>query len=299
MTDKSKIILSSVGLVITAAIWGFAFVIVKDSLNDVGPVWMMAFRFTIASILFSIVFVKKFSKLNKTTLFHGALLGFWIFAAYAFQTIGCNYTTAGKNAFLTTIYVILVPLIAWPVYKRRPKWYVALAAILSITGIGLLALQKGEDSILSMNVGDVLTLICGIFYAVHIVCVEKFNISEDPILLTCLQFIFSAIFSWMMAPVYDGAMPVHVFKDSHVILNMMYLGVFSTMIAFMLQNIGLKFVPGPLASLFMSLESVFGVLFSAICLGEKLTGRMYLGCVLIFAAIVIAEVLPGLKKLNT
>ena len=72
MTDKSKIILSSVGLVITAAIWGFAFVIVKDSLNDVGPVWMMAFRFTIASILFSIVFVKKFSKLNKTTLFHGA-----------------------------------------------------------------------------------------------------------------------------------------------------------------------------------------------------------------------------------
>ncbi len=299
MTDKSKIILSSVGLVITAAIWGFAFVIVKDSLNDVGPVWMMAFRFTIASILFSIVFVKKFSKLNKTTLFHGALLGFWIFAAYAFQTIGCNYTTAGKNAFLTTIYVILVPLIAWPVYKRRPKWYVALAAILSITGIGLLALQKGEDSILSMNVGDVLTLICGIFYAVHIVCVEKFNINEDPILLTCLQFIFSAIFSWMMAPVYDGAMPVHVFKDSHVILSMMYLGVFSTMIAFMLQNIGLKFVPGPLASLFMSLESVFGVLFSAICLGEKLTGRMYLGCVLIFAAIVIAEVLPGLKKTNT
>ncbi|MBQ7619813.1 MAG: EamA family transporter, partial [Treponema sp.] len=103
--EKTRRVLASIGLVTTAAIWGFAFVIVKDSLDYIGPIWMMAARFSIAAIALAFVFFKKLKALTWTKFFHGALTGAFLFLGYAFQTVGCAYTTAGKNAFLTTLYV--------------------------------------------------------------------------------------------------------------------------------------------------------------------------------------------------
>lgn len=306
MSEKKFTVVSSIGLLAAAAIWGYAFVIVKDSLNYVGAIWMLAFRFTIAAVCMAIVFCKKFKLMNKSYWLHGAILGALLFGAYAFQTIGCDYTTAGKNAFITTIYVILVPLIGWPLNKKRPSWFVFVAAILSVTGIGLLALKNENGSLLSINLGDALTLVCGVFYAVHILFVEKFDEKESPILLTVLQFVFAAVFSWIAAPLMDGlspfktgSLPVDAVEHARVIrqivISMLYLGIFSTMIAFMLQNVCLKYVPSALASLFLSMESVFGVFFSALLLGEQMTARMIVGCVLIFGAIMLAEVVPQIQ----
>jgi len=236
--------------------------------------------------------------MKKSYWLHGALLGALLFSAYAFQTVGCKYTTAGKNAFLTTIYVILVPLIGWPLNKKKPGVTTFIAAILSVTGIGLLALKNENGSLLSMNIGDVLTLVCGVFYAVHILFVEKFDAAEDPLLLTVLQFAFAALFSWIAAPCMDGAFPAASLTNMRVVVSMLYLGVFSTMIAFMLQNVCLKYVPSALASLFLSLESVFGVLFGTVLLHEHMTLRMVIGCVLIFSAILLAEVIPQIVKKN-
>lgn len=284
------------GLLFTACIWGFAFVVVKDSLNSVGPIWMMAFRFTIAAVGLALIFIKKLKLLNKKTLIDGVITGAFLFLAYAVQTIGCNYTTAGKNAFLTTIYVILVPLISWPLYKKRPQIFVFIAAIMSLTGIGLLALGGGQDSLLKMNIGDILTLICGLFYALHIIWTERcYKNDDDPLLITILQFLFAAIFSWIVAPIYESILngnpsfPMAALTNGRVILSMLYLGLFSTMIAFSLQNVGLKYVQPSFASLLLSFESVFGVLFSAIFLKEQLSFRMIIGCVLIFFAVILAE----------
>src|SRR5574344_1959515 len=301
MSGKKFSIVSSAGLIFAAAIWGFAFVIVKDSLDYVGASWMLAFRFTIAAVCMALVFCKKFKLMNKSYLFHGALLGLFLFGAYAFQTVGCKYTTAGKNAFLTTIYVVLVPIIGWPLNKKKPSILVFIAALLSVTGIGLLALKNENGSLLSMNIGDILTLVCGVFYAVHILYVEKFDANEDPLLLTILQFVFAALFSWIAAPFMDGAIPLAALTNVRVVTSMLYLGIFSTMIAFMLQNVCLKYVPSALASLFLSLESVFGVLFGTLLLHEQMTVRMAIGCVLIFGAILMAEVLPQVieSKKNT
>ena len=300
--SKNKAFLASAGLILAAAIWGFAFVVVKDSLDYIGPVWMIAFRFTIAAVCLSLIFIRRWKKLNPQTLTHGAILGVLIFTAYFFQTVGCKYTTAGKNAFLTTTYVILVPLMCWPVYKKRPTWHVALAAVICILGIGLLSLggeSAGEVSAMAMNIGDILTLICGIFYAVHIVCISHFTRTEDPILLTILQFLFTAISGWLWAPFWDGAFPVAALHSSRVVGSLLFLGIFSTMVSYVLQNVGLKYVPSALGSLFMSLESVFGVLFGALCLGEKLTLRMWIGTGLIFLAIVLAEVIPKISFVRT
>lgn len=294
--EKSELsIIFGAGLVLTAAIWGFAFVVVKDSLAFVGPTWMVAIRFTIAAVCFGLIFIKRFQHLNKDIFFHGCFLGVLLFLGYLTQTIGCNFTTAGKNAFLTTFYVILVPLIGWPVFKKKPLWYVWVAAAVALTGIGLLALD-GDGAWYIMNRGDVLTLICGIFFALHIIAGSFFVKKEDVILLTFFQFAASGVLGFLTAPFLDGNFDVSLIKNSTVVVSMLYLGIFSSMVCFVLQNVGLKYVPSALASLFLSLESVFGVLCSCIFLGERLTLKMFVGCALIFCAIVLAEVIPNLKQ---
>lgn len=290
MNKRSTQVFASLGLLLTAAVWGFAFVVVKDSLDYVGSVYMVAIRFSIAAIGLAIIFCKRLKKIDKKHLLMGGVTGLFLFLAYLVQTIGCSYTTAGKNAFLTTIYVILIPLISWPLYKKRPHWHVFVAAGLSLTGIGLLAL--GGDDISGINIGDILTLLCGLFFALHILWTEKCNKEGcDTIIITMLQFAFAAFFGWILAPFMDGAFPIAAVQTPKVVLSMLYLGLFSSMICFSLQNIGLKYVQSSLASLFLSFESVFGVLFSTIFLHETLTLKMAVGCALIFSAIVIAECL--------
>lgn len=290
MTKKITSLASSIALLLAAAIWGFGFVVVKDSLDYIGAVWMMAFRFTIAAAALAILYGRKLKNITRKTCFHGSILGLYLFIAYLVQTIGCNYTTAGKNAFLTTIYVFFIPVFLWIIDRRRPAWYVFLCAIMSVTGIGMLALGTGDTG--AVNIGDILTLICGIFYAIHIIFTSKYDKYHDPILLTLLQFFAVTIFSWIFAPFYDGDFPIEQIQNSRVILSMVYLGFFATMMCFIFQNVGLKYLPSTWASLLLSFESVFGVIFSVILLGEKLTLRMGFGCALIFTAVVLAQILP-------
>lgn len=290
MTKHTTSLLSSAGLLLAAAIWGFAFVIVKDSLDYIGATWMLAFRFSIAALVLTLIYRRKLKILTLRAWFHGGILGFYLFTAYLVQTIGCKYTTAGKNAFLTTIYVFLIPLFLWAITKRRPAWYVFLCAIMSVAGIGLLALGTGDTG--AVNIGDVLTLICGIFYAIHIIFTAKYNHEHSPLLLTLLQFLFASAFSWIAAPILDGVFPLEQIQNPRIIVSMLYLGLFSTLVCFVLQNVSLKYLPSAWASLLLSFESVFGVLFSTIILGEKITLRMGFGCALIFAAVVLAQVLP-------
>ncbi|MCI6799367.1 MAG: DMT family transporter [Spirochaetia bacterium] len=288
---EKKIInfLASAGLIITAAIWGFAFVVVKDSLDFVPPVYMVAIRYSIAVIVLAAVLNKKLKVLNGSYWLHGIVTGLMLAGGYITQTIGCNFTTAGKNAFLTTVYVILIPLITWSLNKKRPHLAVFVSAIMAVAGVALLSLRNEGGSSLSMNVGDVLTLVCGLFYALHIVFTSRFTQNENPVIISFLQFLVAAVVSWGIAFLREGRFSIAVLNNSKVIMSMLYLGIFSSLIAFLLQNVCLKYMESSFASLFLSLESVFGVLFSAVFLHEKMTPVMIAGCVLIFLAITIAE----------
>lgn len=297
MTERNIKLFSSCGLLLAACIWGFAFVIVKDSLNYVNAIYMMAFRFSIASVVLGIVFIKKLLALKRRDVINGAVLGFFLFAAYVTQTIGCDYTTAGKNAFLTTVYVLLVPILSWPLYHKRPAWHVFVASVMSVVGIGLLALNRESGSLVAVNRGDILTLVCGVFYALHILYMKKCNEENgDPILLTVLQFFAVALFSWSGTIFFGGAFPAGAVRNPQIVLSMLYLGLLSTLLCYVLQNVGLKYLPSPLTSLLMSFESVFGVLFSTIFLHEVFTVRMCVGCALIFFAVVLAECVPSQLK---
>lgn len=288
MNKKMVSVLASAGLILTAAIWGFAFVVVKDSVDSIPPVYMVAIRYTIAAVVLGFVLIPQFKKLNRYYWLHGLFTGLMLSAGYITQTIGCKYTTAGKNAFLTTIYVILIPLLLWPLNKKRPHFIVFISAVMALTGIGLLALRN-EGGSFGLNVGDILTLVCGLFYALHIIFTSKFSQDKNPVILTWIQFIVCAVFAWTVSPLIDGALDLSALTNSRAVFSMLYLGIFSSLIAFLLQNVCLKYMESSLASLFLSLESVFGVVFSAIFLHERMTVVMIIGCVLIFAAITIAD----------
>ncbi len=276
--------LAACGLLLTALIWGFAFVVVKNSLDLIPPIYMLAFRFTIASAALALILFRRLRRITRRDLQSGAILGVFLFVAYALQTIGCQYTTAGKNAFLTTIYVILVPFLHWLINHRRPDRYVIGGALLAMVGIGLLSLQ-GEGGI---ALGDLLTLLCGIFFAVHIVYIDRYTLAQDPAILTVLQLATAAVLSFLLAPLIDGPFPAQALHPEAV-TGMLYLGLLSTMLGFLLQNVGQKYTTPSTASLLLSFESVFGVLFSTLFLHEAMTARMLLGCLLMFIAVLLVE----------
>lgn len=269
-------------LFIAALIWGGSFLIVKNSMDMIQPHMLLAIRFTIGCILLSLIFRKRLKALDKDYFIKGGVIGACLFVAYSLQTIGIIDTTPGKNAFLTAIYCVLVPFFFWLVDQKRPDRYNVLAAGITLLGIGLVSMN-GDFSI---GTGDTLTLVSGVVFAAHMVAVAKFSKDKDPILLTILQFGYAAVFSWVVGFLFEdlpSSWNIQMFS------GLIYLSVFATAVALLLQNVGQKYTNPAPAAIILSLESVFGVMFSIIFYGETLTPRLFCGFFLIFIAVIISE----------
>ncbi len=282
MNDTLKRILPKFALFSAALIWGSSFFIVKNTVDIFPTNFLLAIRFTIGCLLLCVLFPKKLTQLNRTCLWQGIVLGLLIFTAYCIQTIGLTDTTPGKNAFLTAAYCILVPFLYWITDKRRPDPYNFSAAFLCLAGIGLVSF----DGSFSMRFGDAMTLISALFFAAHIVAGARFGGKSDPILLTILQFGVAAVCSWVLGfttETFPKEIPLNA------ALGLLYLAVFATTIALLLQNIGLKYADPTSGAILLSLESVFGVLFSMLFYQERLTLRLGAGFLLIFIAVILSE----------
>lgn len=178
-TETKRTVAAKLMLFSSAVIWGSSFFILKNTLDELPVYFLLCVRFLFSAILLSIVFVKKWKLLNLKYLWTGAITGAFLGFAYIFQTIGLKHTTPGTNAFLTTVYCVIVPFLSWAVSKKRPDIYNFIAAAICITGIGLVCL----DGKMSFSfLGEGFTLICGIFYALQIVAVEKWCSDLDVIL---------------------------------------------------------------------------------------------------------------------
>ena len=171
MENKKVNILPQLGIILATIIWGFSFVVVKDALVLIPPVYMSTLRFTLAAIVLAVVFHKKLKQINKKYLLSGAVLGFFLFAATAIQTVALQTTDAGVCAFLTTAYVVWSPFLAWAIFKKKPNKQCLLAVVFAIIGIGLLSLTKG----FGIGFGELLTLLCGVGYALHIVFSDNYT----------------------------------------------------------------------------------------------------------------------------
>ncbi|MBQ2020866.1 MAG: DMT family transporter [Peptococcaceae bacterium] len=275
---------AKLALLLATLIWGSSFIIMKDALDDITTYYLLAIRFTGAFVLLGIVFWKKWKHINKEVIIAGFIMGTALIAAYAFQTFGLMDTTPGKNAFLTAGYCILVPFLFWGVAGTRPDKFNVIAAVLCIVGIGLVAL----DDNLSVGRGDLLTLVCCVFYALHIVVSAKFTRTMDVMLLTIGQFFFAAMWSWVLAFLFEPPLAVAE-MSTEIWMVLGYLCVFATAGALGLQTFGLKYTSPSAGALILSLESVFGVIFSIMVGAEEVTARLLIGFAVIFFAIVVSE----------
>ena len=278
-------------LIIVAAtiIWGSSFVIVKDVTNMLPPAWILVIRFAVAAALLALAFVKRRNLyLERSHVGFGLLFGVAMFLAYYTQTIGITDTTPGKNAFLTGTYCVIVPFLAWAVTHKRPNRFNIVAAFLCIAGIGFISLDGG----LTMRFGDAMTLVCALFYAVHIVLVAQFSKGRDIYVLTMWQFVGVTLCALVVGALFEP-MPQWTALPAECWISLAYLAVACTTVALLFQNIGQAHLPPASASLLLSLEAVFGVAFSVALGAETLTLRIVIGFALVFAAIVVSEVLPA------
>ena len=272
-------------LVLTAFIWGTGFVVMKNTLDSVPPGALIAIRYLIAAGLTAILFRRHLAGLTLGDVKRGAMVGAILAGAYIVQTIGLSMTTAGKNAFLTTVYVLLVPFGCWLLFRQKLEKTNFIAAAMMLAGIGCLSLD-GESG--GLNLGDIWTLGAGVLFAAHIMAVEHCQKKTNTYALIVLQFAFSAVFSLVYWAIFERGMPISM--QMGTVGGLLYLAVFSTTGAMSLQNIGQSMAPASHAAILLSLESVFGALASCLVLGEVLTPTMLLGFAVIFCSLVVNSI---------
>lgn len=279
---KKFAVLGRAALILTTLIWGTSFVVLKNTLISVPTLYVIAFRFSGAAILLAIVFFKELKKIDKRYVINGIVLGTLLFGGYVVQTYGLYYSTASKNAFLTAAYCVLVPFVVWFVSKKRPDKYNFISTVICIVGVGLVSLKNDR----TIELGDILTLCCSFFYAVHIVLTSKYIKGRSVAVLTMIQFATAGILGWISAL---ATTPFPTSISSGNILSIVYLCIMCTAVCFMFQTFGQKHTPPSTAAIILTLESVFGAGFSVLINHEVLTLKLYIGFVLIFASVLICE----------
>lgn len=293
MKEKKITLLAKLALVTATIIWGSSFIIVKDVTDSMPTSTLLAIRFLGASALLSLIFHRNFKRLDKWQVLYGSFFGLLLFTAYSLQTLGITDTTPGKNAFLTAVYVVMVPFMAWGITKKKPDRYNITAAVICLVGIGLVSLTND----FTVRMGDILTLGGGVFYALHIIAVSKYSEGRDPVLLTIFQFASAGVLASICALIFDRSGWSGIVWNTETILSVLYLMAGCTAAALLFQNFGQKYTEPSTASLLLSLESVFGVAFSVAFGREESSAKLYVGFLLIFIAVVISETkLSFLKK---
>ena len=294
-------------LLLTAIIWGSAFVAQSVGMEHVEP---FTFTFT-RSIIGGVVLIPVIILLRKTdsaamrrdsqgkdvagikgiTKYEwlgGICCGIALCAASNLQQIGMLHTTVGKAGFITALYVVIVPILGLFLRKRVPAliWF---CVVLSVAGLYLLCMPKGAFSLAQ---GDVLVLICALLFSFHILIIDYFSPKGDGVVISCIQFFVCGILSGIIMLFVENPTFANIMDAKWSIL---YAGALSSGVAYTLQVVAQKGVNPTVASLILCLESVVAVLAGWIILGDKLTSRELAGCILMFVAIVLAQ-LPTPKK---
>ncbi len=284
-TKKRLTLISEAALLLAGVIWGSGFVVMKNSLEALSINWLICLRFVLAAVVTSAFVFKKLLKGGKALLKAGAVCGGLMFLAFYAQTAGLSRTTAGNNAFLTAAYVVLVPFFQWLKSKNRPSSHAIIAGFLCLFGVGILAL-KGDFSI---NVGDALTLLCGALYAMHLLAISGYiKKGIDMLSLTAMQFAFTALFAAVAALSLESLPQIQTILNPKTLFPLLYLGLVCTLLALLLQNIGLKHAQPSHASLLMSTEAPFGFIFGMIFLNEPFSIRFLFGAAFIAASIILS-----------
>ena len=276
--------IGEIGLFIVAIIWGGGFVATQAALDGgLTTSQIMTLRFFISAVLMTVIFFKQIkNNLSMGTIKVGVILGICLFLGFFLQTLGLNYTTPSKNAFITSVNVVIVPFIGLLLYRRKIDKFGMASSFMAIIGIAVLSLSAD----FTVNLGDVLTLLCAFGFAFQIFFTSEFVKNHNPVALTAIQF-FTAFVLSFIAQIFMGELKMHSTASGY--MGILYLAVFSTTVCFLLQTICSKMVDGTRVAIILSTEAVFGTILSIIILGEPVTFRMIIGSLIIFASVITAE----------
>ncbi len=288
-------------LLITAIIWGTAFVAQSEGMNYVEPFTYNAVRTLIGGIvLIPIIAIfqrvgassENGAKSQKTTIIGGIVCGIFLFIAGSFQQCGIAMTTAGKAGFITALYVTIVPLIEVILY-RKSSLKVWLCVFLALAGFYMLCIKEG----FTIGKGDLLVLCGAFFYAGHIMVIDRFNEKNaDGMKMSCIQFFTAGLLMTVCMFIFENPEINAIMDAKYTIL---YAGIMSCGAAYTLQIIGQRYTDPTSATLIMSLESVFAALSGWIILSESLSIKELFGCTLVFAAVILSQLgassLPEIK----
>ena len=297
----NKKVLGNILLILTAFIWGTAFVGQRQGMEHMGPITFNACRMALAALTIgtvSFVLRKRDAQkqqdmsdqsrreYRKNTVIGGICCGFFLTIAALFQQMGMVYTTAGKGGFITAMYILLVPVINWILFKRKSRPLVWIAVLMGIAGIYLLCVTEG----LTLEKGDALVMVCPFFFAGHILCCDYFVQRANPVELSAIQFFTVTVLSTIMAFIVENPTWQQV---AEAVVPIVWLGVLSGGIGYTFQIIAQQYTDPTVASLLMSLEAGFAVLAGTVLLGERMSARELFGAAIMFAAIILAQIPAG------
>lgn len=281
-------------LLVAGAIWGMGFIAQSTAMDKIGPFLFIALRFAIATLVVLPFALREKRKADRP-LKQQDLKGFyWIgvvlFLGMTAQQMGLVFTTVTNSGFLTGLYVVFTPIITVIVLRKQPHFIVWPGAILSTLGIYLLS----GGNLSALNNGDYLTILCAVFWAVQVILIGKYAAeSGRPLALSAIQFAICAVLGFIVA------LPFEVFELSAIkaaLPEILFAGVFASGIAFTLQAIGQRYTTAPQAAIFLSSEALFAGLFGALILGERMGTAGYVGCAMLFTAMILVELVPEMQK---
>lgn len=303
MKSEKKSLRSSLMLTLTALIWGSAFVAQSEGMNYVGAFTFNACRFIIGGlVLIPCIFL--LSKLNesqreqmskaevrsqrRTGIIGGLCCGIFLCIGSTLQQFGIAQTTVGKAGFITSLYIIIVPVLGL-FLRRKVGLNIWISVAIAAVGMYLLCITDG----LSISRGDFLVLLCAFGFSLHILVIDYFSPKADGVLISCVQFFTAGAVSCIFMFIFEQPSWGAVFSAWAPVL---YAGVMSCGVAYTLQVVAQKDIEPTIATLIMSLESVFSLLAGWVLLGQKMSGKELFGCVLVFAAILLAQMPERRKK---
>ncbi|MBX4999952.1 DMT family transporter [Rhizobium lentis] len=281
-------------LLLAAAIWGGGFVAQSTAMKAIGPFWFIALRFAVAALaVLPFVLLEARKPREKTSVRHAKfyiLTGLALFGGAATQQIGLQTTTVTNSSFITGLYVVFVPVIAVFFLRRAPHWIIWPGALMALAGIYLLS--GGHLSALTS--GDLLTVVCAVFWAIQITLAGT-TVSKTgrPLALSATQFSVTAVCALAIAAAVE---PISFSAIWAAAPEILYVGIFSSGLAFVLQVIAQRYTTPSQAAIFLSSEALFGASLAAVLLGESMPATGYTGCALMFTAMLVVELVPGFAR---
>lgn len=291
LDERKRVLMADGAMFIIAIFWGSGFGATSWLLGFLSPMWLLSARFLLSSVILLVLFRKRLRFLTRRDIILGCFLGVLLYFTFVAHIMGLVFTTAGKQSFIASANVVMVPFLFAVFYRRLPSVIATLGALLTTAGLLVMAFTPG----MTFNLGDFLSLVLAFGIALHVLAVGNLSRRMDPIALTVIQLATATILFLATALVFEPVPELRALAPG-VTWGILYVAVFVTVIPFLVQTVAQRYSPEVHAAILLSLEGPFGYLFAVVIGQEILNFQVVLGGMIILAGVILAECDTFLRK---